>query len=721
MVSTLTDCDYRVTPRPALRTPCPALPFVALARAHPALPCVALPRARPAIPCVALPRARPALPRVALPRARPALPRVALPHARPAPRPSAASASRPAAASASRPAAAHASRSAAPRVVLCCSPHVAPCCPARRALRLPRVSHSAALRVVLCCSPCVAPCCPARRALRQPARRALLQPTRRALLPHASRPAAPRVAPCCPARHALLQPVCRALLPCTACALLPTPARLSRAAQPEPPCPTRSALLLVLLLLLLLVLLPSLLVTAVVAAVGVVATVVAVTVALFGAEFLAVARCSYSGVRPLCPGSFSLAMRMSSPHWLELLRSGVDVFALDYDAILTAMYALPSGAESDCYLCVEHDPGIEVAALGASEAAALGARESALLGTAPAEALHTFTLDSGASCCFFRDSTALTPLPAPVAVSLADPSGGPVLAQSTTVLLCPVVPSGSLSGLHLPSFSTNLRAAPHSSSFPPTEAPLQILHMDVWGPARVRGQGGERYFLLVVDDYSRYTTVFPLHTKGEVPAVLILWIRAVRLQLRERFRQDLRVLCLHFDRGGEFSSDLLRAFCQGEGILQSLTLLGSPQQNGVAERRIGLVMEIALLPPHLVWCLSSQDVTFDKSVPFYCLFPYRTAPLPPPPLFLAPGPPSVDPLPPQGPAPSGVSQVDPLPLAEPVEVTSNSGAAAGGAARGATSEGAESVLRCLGVRSLAVLSLRVRSLGVLSRRVLGLG
>ncbi|CAI7765855.1 unnamed protein product [Closterium sp. NIES-54] len=60
------------------------------------------------------------------------------------------------------------------------------------------------------------------------------------------------------------------------------------------------------------------------------------------------------------------------------------------------------------------------------------------------------------------------------------------------------------------------RATPHSSEFPPTEAPLQTLHMDVWGPARVRGQGHERYFLLVVDDYSRYTTVFPLRSKGEV-------------------------------------------------------------------------------------------------------------------------------------------------------------------------------------------------------------
>ncbi|CAI7898708.1 unnamed protein product [Closterium sp. NIES-53] len=52
----------------------------------------------------------------------------------------------------------------------------------------------------------------------------------------------------------------------------------------------------------------------------------------------------------------------------------------------------------------------------------------------------------------------------------------------------------------------------------------------------------------------------------------------------------------------------------------------------------------------------SQDVTFDESVPFYRLFPYRSVPPPAPPLFLAPGPPLVDPLPPQGPAPSGAAR-----------------------------------------------------------------
>ncbi|CAI7786376.1 unnamed protein product, partial [Closterium sp. NIES-53] len=417
------------------------------------------------------------------------------------------------------------------------------------------------------------------------------------------------------------------------------------------------------------------------------------------------------------------------PRWHDLLLQNVPIFDLDFDAILAAIAA---------------------AALGASAPAAPGAGTSPPSGTAPTESFHTFTLDSGASRSFFRDSTTLTPLRRPVAVSLADPSGGPVLAHSSTVLPCPAAPSGLLSGLQLPSFCTNLvsgadlqdawvdqftpggqrvthctcsrtgrhlatftrrpgsslytlttapppvpasgqvaassqvfaaasrsspasapcscrplahetllwhhclghpslprlrgmasralvsglprslpplppgpaptcvpcvegrqRAAPHSS-FPPTEAPLQTLHMDVWGPARVRGQGHERYFLLVVDDYSRYTTVFPLRSKGEVTEVLIDWIRGARRQLSESFGFDLPVLRLHSNRGGEFSSDLLRAFCRLESIRQTFTLPASPQQNRIAERRIGMVMDVArtcmihAAAPHFLWPFAVQ-------------------------------------------------------------------------------------------------------------------
>ncbi|CAI5990512.1 unnamed protein product [Closterium sp. NIES-65] len=442
------------------------------------------------------------------------------------------------------------------------------------------------------------------------------------------------------------------------------------------------------------------------------------------------------------------------PRWGELSRAGVAIYDLDFDAILAAMYAVTISDEGDCYWCFPPNPGIGTAALGAGEAAALGASasapsgagDSALSGTTSAWASLTFTLDSGASRSFFRDRTTLTPLGRPVAVSLADPCGGPVLSHFSTVLPCRAAPSGTLSGLYLPSFSTNLvsgadlqhtgvhkftlasqrvthcsdahtgrhlatltrrpgsslytltsrsppvpassqiaasgqvfaaasrsgpesapcscrllshetllwhhrlghpslpclrgmasrvlvsghpwslpplppgpgpscvpcvegrlRAAPHSSQFPPTEAPLQTLHMDVWGPPRVRGQGHECYFLLVVDDYSRYTTVFPLRSKGDVTEVLIVWIRAARLHLRRSFGSDFPVPRLHSDRGGEFSSSLLRAYCRARGIRQTFTLPDSQQQNGIAERRIGMVMDVArtsmmhAAAPHFLW------------------------------------------------------------------------------------------------------------------------
>ncbi|CAI7785385.1 unnamed protein product [Closterium sp. NIES-53] len=353
--------------------------------------------------------------------------------------------------------------------------------------------------------------------------------------------------------------------------------------------------------------------------------------------------------------------------------SEVAIFDLDYDAILSAMYALSASTEGDCYQCVLLDPSIQVAALGAGE--------SSLPGTLPAEALQTFTLDSGASRCFFRDSTTLTPLPAPVPIRLADPLGGSVVARSSTVLPCPAVPSGSLSGLHLPSFSTNLpclpcvegrqRAAPHSSSFPPTTAPLQTLDMDVWGPARVSGQGRKRYFLLVVDNYTQYTTVFPLRSKGEVPDVLIPWISARRIGL---VMEVARTSIIHAAAPHFLWPFAVRYAAHQLNLWPRVSLPGtSPTVHWMGEVGDASVFRVwgsrafvrdssaDKLSARAIPCFflgfppdapgwqfyhptsrlvsPSQDVTFDESVPFYRLFPYRSAPPLPPPVFLAPGPP----------------------------------------------------------------------------------
>ncbi|CAI5957400.1 unnamed protein product [Closterium sp. NIES-65] len=196
------------------------------------------------------------------------------------------------------------------------------------------------------------------------------------------------------------------------------------------------------------------------AAVGVEVAVVLVEVELCNEEALEVDSASSSSVlvRPRRPNSFLCGTLGVGGLGVLVpaLTSGVAIFDLDYDAILATMYAITISAEGDCYLCVPPAPGIEAPALGASESAVPGASEAALSGTASTQVLHTFTLDSGASRSFFRNCTSLTLLRRPVAVSLADPSGGPVLAHFSTVLPCPAAPSGTLSGLYLPSFSTNL-------------------------------------------------------------------------------------------------------------------------------------------------------------------------------------------------------------------------------------------------------------------------
>ncbi|CAI7889568.1 unnamed protein product [Closterium sp. NIES-53] len=113
-------------------------------------------------------------------------------------------------------------------------------------------------------------------------------------------------------------------------------------------------------------------------------------------------------------------------------------------------------AKGDCYWCVPPDPGIAAAALGACESGTLPS-------TAPAQALHTFTLDSGALHSFFRDSTTLTPLPAPVPIRVAHPFGAPVVFTSPRSIR-------TWSGSRLLLVSPPV--APESSMAPPPGSPL---------------------------------------------------------------------------------------------------------------------------------------------------------------------------------------------------------------------------------------------------------
>ncbi|CAI7907514.1 unnamed protein product [Closterium sp. NIES-54] len=69
-----------------------------------------------------------------------------------------------------------------------------------------------------------------------------------------------------------------------------------------------------------------------------------------------------------------------------------------------------------------------------------------------------------------------------------------------------------------------------------------------------------------------------------------------------------------------YPHNLLRDFCRGEGILQSFMLPDSPQQNGIAEHRIGLVMEVArnsmihAAAPHFLWPFAVQYVAHQLNL-----------------------------------------------------------------------------------------------------------
>ncbi|CAI7807610.1 unnamed protein product [Closterium sp. NIES-53] len=428
-----------------------------------------------------------------------------------------------------------------------------------------------------------------------------------------------------------------------------------------------------------------------------------------------------SVVHPPCTYHVLTGARRSQPcgrshHWVSALLSLLTWF--DWPTALKALpltgFPLFKRTALLCGACRL------LSCLGASLAEVPVASVGTCVDTSPGataeDASLSFTLDSGASHFFFRGRTTLTPLPTLVSVALADPTSGPVTACYTTTLPCPAVPSGSLTGFHVPSFSRNLvgvrplvsqhvgvriepsdetavcvdedtyahlatftaepgsglhtlhtgprgqqqllppspvtvpcqvpashqvsasphvavsgqvpvsglprvlpslppsiappcgpcvkgrlRATPHSSSLRLATEPFETPWLDVWGPASRPGPEQESFFLVVVDDYSRYTTVFPLAKKSDVTSTLIRWL------LTTADTRGRRISGLDSDRRGEFRSGILVGFCREQDIRQSWTLPESPQHNGVAERLIGLVMEIARTSmtharaPHFLW------------------------------------------------------------------------------------------------------------------------
>jgi transposase InsO family protein len=129
---------------------------------------------------------------------------------------------------------------------------------------------------------------------------------------------------------------------------------------------------------------------------------------------------------------------------------------------------------------------------------------------------------------------------------------------------------------------------PHQSkNVVTTKRPLELLHMDLFGPVAYISIGGSKYGLVIVDDFSRFTWVFFLSDKGKTQETLKKFMRRAQNEF------ELKIKKVRSDNGTEFKNTCVEEFSGEEGIKHEFSVPYTPQQNGVVERKKRTLIEAA--------------------------------------------------------------------------------------------------------------------------------
>ncbi|CAI7905590.1 unnamed protein product [Closterium sp. NIES-54] len=127
---------------------------------------------------------------------------------------------------------------------------------------------------------------------------------------------------------------------------------------------------------------------------------------------------------------------------------------------------------------------------------------------------------------------------------------------------------------------------PFHSAVGQSSDPVELVHVDLVGPMKVKGDGGALYSMTTVDDYTRLTWSFPLAKKSDAERVIIEeWLPMVERE------SGKRVKAIRSDRGGELLGAEFRSWLKRHDIKQQLTTAYTPQSNGVAERANRTIIE----------------------------------------------------------------------------------------------------------------------------------
>ena len=93
-----------------------------------------------------------------------------------------------------------------------------------------------------------------------------------------------------------------------------------------------------------------------------------------------------------------------------------------------------------------------------------------------------------------------------------------------------------------------------------TERPLELLHMDIFGPVAYISIGGNKYGFVIVDDYSCFTWVFFLFDKCQVRDKVKTFVRRTQKEF------GLSIKKMRSDNGTEFKNTQVEEFLDEEGI-----------------------------------------------------------------------------------------------------------------------------------------------------------
>ncbi|GJS13872.1 retrovirus-related pol polyprotein from transposon TNT 1-94 [Tanacetum coccineum] len=117
---------------------------------------------------------------------------------------------------------------------------------------------------------------------------------------------------------------------------------------------------------------------------------------------------------------------------------------------------------------------------------------------------------------------------------------------------------------------------------------LELLHMDLFGPSTIRSYKGNRYTLVIVDDYSRYTWTRFLKGKTEAFDQFKIFSKKIKNQLGGT------IVSIRIDHGRKFNNKVqFGEFCNTNAITHNFSTPHTPQSNGVVERKNRTLQEMS--------------------------------------------------------------------------------------------------------------------------------